>query len=53
MEKSGRIFPHHGKKFSTVWKKQADFSTPWKMFSGFFHAMEKKFPHCGKLHLKG
>ena len=25
------------------------FSTQWKNFFGFFHAMEKSFPHCGKL----
>ena len=25
-----------------------EFSTVWKTFSGFFHAMEKYFPHCGK-----
>ena len=24
------------------------FSTVWKTFSRFFHAMEKYFPHCGK-----
>ena len=24
------------------------FSTLWKTFSRFFHAMEKYFPHCGK-----
>ena len=26
-----------------------EFSTQWKKISGFFHAMEKKFPRCGKL----
>ena len=39
--------------FSTLWKNgpQADpsFSTRWKSFSGFFHAMEYYFPQCGKL----
>jgi hypothetical protein len=49
VEKSQLGFPWCGKKFSTVWKKQADFSMPWKIFSGFFHAMEKVFPHRGKL----
>ena len=42
------IFPHCGKKFSTVWKKTADFSTQWKNVSRFFHTMEKMFPWRGK-----
>lgn len=25
-----------------------DFSTLWKTGHGFFHTVEKKFPHCGK-----
>jgi len=35
-------FPCYGKSF-------ADFSTLWKNFLGFFHAMEEMFPWCGKL----
>jgi hypothetical protein len=27
---------------------QIEFSTVWKTFSRFFHAMEQYFPHCGK-----
>ena len=26
-----------------------DFSTLWKTGHGFFHTVEKKFPHCGKI----
>lgn len=26
-----------------------EFSTLWKIGGGFFHTVEKKFPHCGKL----
>ena len=48
MENFFAVFPHNGKLFSTVWKKQPDFSTQWKTFSRFFHTMEKKFPRCGK-----
>jgi len=38
------IFPHC--------KKQVEFSTVWKIFLRFFHAMENffaSFPHYGKL----
>ncbi len=49
MEKLFGVFPCNGKKFSTLWKKTAVFPMPWKNFSGFFHAMEKSFPQCGKL----
>ncbi|NLG34268.1 MAG: hypothetical protein GX548_02825 [Lentisphaerae bacterium] len=46
MEKSAPFFPQHGKLFG-------DFSTPWKKFPAFFHAMEKSFPHRGKSGLIG
>ena len=49
MEKLFGVFPYNGKKFSTLWKKPAGFSTPGKKFPGFFHAMEKSFPRYGKL----
>jgi hypothetical protein len=44
-------FPRHGKKFSTLWKNPPVFSTPWKIFTPVFHAMENFqaiFPHRGK-----
>ena len=44
MEKFSRNFPQYGKYF-------LDFSTLWKIFGRFFHAMEKLFavfPHNGK-----
>ena len=36
------VFPRYGKFFRP-------FSTPWKIRAGFFHSVEKSFPHCGKL----
>jgi hypothetical protein len=49
MENFFAFFPQYGKLFR-------DFSTVWKTFSRFFHAMEKMpvplqrdFPQCGKL----
>jgi len=45
MENFLRNFPQYGKYFS-------DFSTVWKTFCDFFHAMEKisaSFPRYGKL----
>ena len=44
-----KSFPHRGKLFSTPWKNRAFFSTQWKKFSDFFHAMENFFPHRGKI----
>jgi hypothetical protein len=41
MENFFAIFPRYGKLF-------CDFSTLWKTFSQFFHAMENYFPQCGK-----
>jgi len=41
MENFFADFPRHGK----IW---TEFSTPWKIFCGFFHAMENYFPHRGK-----
>ena len=32
--------------FRAAWPQK--FSTQWKIFCGFFHTMENKFPHCGK-----
>jgi hypothetical protein len=49
MENVFAIFPHNGKNVSTVWKKEAYFSTQWKNFPPFFHTMERICPHCGKL----
>ena len=51
MENFFGIFPRHGKYFSTLWKKQAKFSTVWKIFSRIFHTMDKIlaiFPRYGK-----
>ncbi|HRX05928.1 MAG TPA: hypothetical protein P5306_02430 [Kiritimatiellia bacterium] len=55
METVSPDFPRYGKNacpasagFSTLWKNPPVFSTPWKTFSNFFHAMEKVFPHRGK-----
>jgi hypothetical protein len=47
MEHHRAVFPRRGKKFSTLWKIQA--TTLWKISPVFFHAVEKSFPHCGKL----
>jgi hypothetical protein len=41
MENFFAIFPHNGKNVSTLWKKEAYFSTQWKNFCRFFHTMEK------------
>jgi hypothetical protein len=49
MEKYFAIFPRYGKNVSTLWKKEAVFSTQWKNFSPFFHTMERICPQCGKL----
>ena len=38
-------FPRYGKIFSTLWKKQPNFSTQWKNFSPFFHTQWKEFVH--------
>jgi len=51
MENFFAIFPHYGKNVSTLWKKEVNFSTQWKMFWRIFHTMEKLlpfFPHNGK-----
>jgi hypothetical protein len=52
MEKCFAIFPHNGNIVSTLWKKEAYFSTQWKNISPFFHTMERICPHCGKLGFK-
>jgi hypothetical protein len=62
VEKWPRVFPHCGKfrpggmkSFPHCGKKRLDFSTLWKKFRGFFHAMEKLcaiFPHNGKTLVK-
>jgi hypothetical protein len=49
MENYFAIFPRYGRFSSTVWKIQPCFSTLWKTFEQFFHAMEDFLPHRGKL----
>ncbi len=44
-----KTLPAADSDVSTPWKNFPDFSTLWKSFSGFFHAMENYFPQCGKL----
>ena len=41
MENFFEVFPQYGKLFE-------EFSTAWKIFSDFFHAMENCFSHCEK-----
>ncbi|NLB65763.1 MAG: hypothetical protein GX803_04765 [Lentisphaerae bacterium] len=40
MENFLEIFPRYGNFLSTLWKNWPLFSTPWKTFWRFFHAME-------------
>ena len=41
MENFSAVFPHNGKKFSTLWKNRPCFSTLWKKV---FHTVEN--PGC-------
>ena len=44
IEGRGEGFPQCGKKFSTLWKNNVDFSTPWKKV---FHTVEKPVFQAG------